>query len=251
MMHIVLFILCGAVCFLLIVFWILRGRAKGEAAVANKLRHLPSDRYLVLNDLMIKTSHGTSQIDHVVVSVYGFFVIETKDYYGVVEGSERATQWAQYANGKKYLFQNPLHQNFGHVKALQELTGCRRRDFFPIVVFTGKAKLHVQSFRPVVKLRRLKRIIRRESREIIFTRQEMQEWYEFLRSRDISGRRANRKHIRQIKKKQKKYARKIRHRRCPQCGARLHCYEGKYGEFLGCSRYPDCRFTYELDGKHR
>lgn len=242
---------CAALCFFLIMIRVWRGTAQGEAAVADKLRRLPSDRYLVLNDLMIKTAHGMSQIDHVVVSVYGLFVIETKDYYGVVEGSERATQWVQYANGKKYLFQNPLHQNFGHVRALQELTGCRQRDFFPIVVFTGKAKLHVQSFRPVIKLRRLKRTIRQESREIIFTRQEMREWYEFLRSRNISGRRANRKHIRQIRKKQKKCARKIRRLRCPQCGARLHRYEGKYGEFLGCSRYPDCRFTYELDGKQR
>ncbi len=30
---------------------------------------------------------------------------------------------------------------------------------------------------------------------------------------------------------------------CPKCGRVLYIREGKYGEFLGCSGYPDCKFT--------
>lgn len=242
----------AAVLILLLAGWVkYHSGIEGEAAVARKLRRLPSARYRVVNDLMVKTSRGTSQIDHVVVSVYGFFVIETKNYYGFVEGSERETQWMQYANGNQYFFQNPLHQNYGHVLALQELTGCPKSDFHPIVVFTGKAKLLIHTVSPVVRLRKLRRTIRKNSQTEIFRPQEVRDWYHFLRSQNINSRAANRKHIRQIQKKQRKYNRKIRRGRCPQCGGRLRCYEGKYGDFLGCSRYPDCHFTCQLDGKRR
>ena len=32
-------------------------------------------------------------------------------------------------------------------------------------------------------------------------------------------------------------------RRCPKCGNPLKLRHGKYGEFWGCTGYPDCRFT--------
>ena len=31
--------------------------------------------------------------------------------------------------------------------------------------------------------------------------------------------------------------------RCPQCGSSLIKRNGKYGEFLGCLNYPECKFT--------
>ena len=34
--------------------------------------------------------------------------------------------------------------------------------------------------------------------------------------------------------------------RCPDCGAELVKRQGKHGEFLGCSNYPDCTFTQKL-----
>jgi len=34
---------------------------------------------------------------------------------------------------------------------------------------------------------------------------------------------------------------------CPECGAPLVMKFGRYGEFLACSRYPDCRYTRDVD----
>jgi len=36
--------------------------------------------------------------------------------------------------------------------------------------------------------------------------------------------------------------------RCPTCGAPLAKRKGQYGEFLGCTNYPDCKFTFNLSG---
>ena len=60
--------------------WLIPSKGKvGEKVVASKLDHLPKDQYRVLNNVTIPTPKGSSQIDHLVVSIYGIFVIETKN----------------------------------------------------------------------------------------------------------------------------------------------------------------------------
>ena len=51
----------------------------GELRTINKLSHLPATEYTVLNDIMLADSNGnTTQIDHIVVSQFGIFVILSK-----------------------------------------------------------------------------------------------------------------------------------------------------------------------------
>jgi hypothetical protein len=84
---------------------------------------------------------GTTQIDHVLISRFGIFVIETKDYKGWIFGRPGDRYWTQVLYRSKYRFQNPIHQNQRHVRAIRELL-----DFLPAdvirsaVVFTGPAE---------------------------------------------------------------------------------------------------------------
>lgn len=50
----------------------------GEKKVSSRIKRLPENDYRMLNDIYLRTDRGTSQIDHIVISVYGIFVIETK-----------------------------------------------------------------------------------------------------------------------------------------------------------------------------
>lgn len=86
----------------------------GEKIVAAILSGLPKQQYRVVNNVMLGTEYGTTQIDHVVVSVYGIFVIETKNYKGWITGSEFGDYWTKNMYGKKYKFQNPLKQNYAY-----------------------------------------------------------------------------------------------------------------------------------------
>ena len=79
----------------------------GEEVIALYLRKLPPDEYTVLNDIILSTENGTTQIDHIVVSVYGVFVIETKNYKGWIFGGEKSAQWTQNIYGKKKQFYEP------------------------------------------------------------------------------------------------------------------------------------------------
>lgn len=129
----------------------------GEAAVANRLAKLPQEQYRILNDIMLKTKHGTiSQIDHIVVSIYGIFVIETKNYKGWITGSEFGEQWTKNMYGKKYSFCNPLKQNYGHMKVLEEKLHLSEEKFIPIVVFGGNAALKVDTSKSVIYIRQLR-----------------------------------------------------------------------------------------------
>ena len=80
----------------LIVLGILWRRSKGrrgEKQVAALLAFLPKDKYKVINDLLIQRGGYSTQIDHVVVSVYGVFVIETKYSRGWIYGGEISEYW--------------------------------------------------------------------------------------------------------------------------------------------------------------
>ena len=73
--------------------WLSRG-AFGERTVSGRLNSL-GEHYIVIDDLLIPNAHGDTQIDHVVVSPFGIFVIETKCWSGWISGGENSAQWTQ------------------------------------------------------------------------------------------------------------------------------------------------------------
>ena len=118
----------------------LRG-AFGEKLLAIFLRRkLDASLYHVLNDIYLPLDDGsTTQIDHVIVSPFGVFVIETKTYKGWIFGNPRDAQWTQVLHRRKSRFQNPLRQNFLHVQRLVGLTGLLADVVHSVVAFSGEA----------------------------------------------------------------------------------------------------------------
>lgn len=113
-----------------------KGRA-GESVVNFFLGRLPKEDYTLIKDVTAPAGEGTTQIDHVVVSKYGLFVIETKNYKGWIFGGERQAQWTQQIYKQRHRFQNPLRQNYKHVKVLQEALGLSQDQIHSVVVFIG------------------------------------------------------------------------------------------------------------------
>jgi hypothetical protein len=88
----------GLFSLVLIAFWVLRSPgvkgALGEFRVDSSLRAFLDEReYRVFKDLTLPTRGGTTQIDHVVVSRFGVFVIETKNLTGWIFGGADQAQW--------------------------------------------------------------------------------------------------------------------------------------------------------------
>lgn len=95
----------------------------GELAVNVHVKlYLKEPKYILLNDLTLPDGQGsTTQIDHILLSPNGIFVIETKNYKGWIFGGERQKMWTQKIYKKSYRFQNPIHQNYKHMKVLESV----------------------------------------------------------------------------------------------------------------------------------
>lgn len=105
--------------------------------------------YLRLNNITLPLKDGgTTQIDHVIVSSFGIFVIETKNYKGWIFGKEGDAKWTQMIMGRKYQFQNPLRQNYLHIKTLSELLNLDLRYFHSVIAFIGHCEIKTRDELP-------------------------------------------------------------------------------------------------------
>ncbi|MBS0620890.1 MAG: NERD domain-containing protein [Verrucomicrobia bacterium] len=114
----------------------------GEALVRHSLEeYCKNNNAHVLNCVTLRLEDGsTTQIDHILVSTKGIFVIETKHYKGWIFGNAKSKAWAQVIYKNKYTFQNPLLQNYKHVKVVQYIFEFLESRFIHnIVVFSGES----------------------------------------------------------------------------------------------------------------
>ena len=93
--------------------------------------------YHIYNNILLHASYGTTQIDHIIVSKYGIFVVETKNKNGWIYGKSTDRYWTQVFYNTKYKFQNPLRQNYLHEKSVAEYFKVSRNLIFPVVIFWG------------------------------------------------------------------------------------------------------------------
>ncbi len=121
-------LIAGAVFALLVTFLKKRYLPKvkgvlGEWSVNQALHSkLNPKEYEVLEDLLLPDGRGgLTQIDHVVLSPFGVFVIETKNWDCWIFGSEKGNEWTlSYPGGAKRRTMNPLNQNALHVRVICE-----------------------------------------------------------------------------------------------------------------------------------
>ena len=117
----------------------------GEFAVAIHVKiYLKNPEYILLNNLTLADGQGsTTQIDHVLLSPYGLFVIETKNYKGWIFGGEYQKTWTQKIYKQSYKFQNPIHQNYKHIKVLEQILAdiVEPELIHSIIVFMPEAEL--------------------------------------------------------------------------------------------------------------
>ena len=130
----------------------------GEAQVRKALaKYCQSRDAHVLSNVTLRLEDGTTtQVDHVLVSTKGVFVIETKHYKGWIFGSAKSKVWTQTIYKEKNKFQNPIHQNYKHVKAVEKLLDfLEPSSIHNIVVFSGEAVFKTQKPNNVFYLKEL------------------------------------------------------------------------------------------------
>lgn len=172
----------------------------GETAVSGLLSSLDSEEYKVLNDIMIRKKDGkTTQIDHIIVSAYGIFVIETKNYSGWIFGKENDKYWTQVLNKRtKNKFFNPIFQNKGHINALKELIG-KDIPYYSIVAFSTKATLK-NKMSNVVYMSQLKKAIRQYTDKAI-SKKEVINICNIIKRANILDKEVKKEHVKMVRSK--------------------------------------------------
>jgi predicted RNA-binding Zn-ribbon protein involved in translation (DUF1610 family) len=215
-----------------------------QGTLAKKL-FLDPKVYVDINNVTIPTPNGTTQIDHVIVSRYGVFVVETKNMDGWIFGDEKNPQWTQSIFGKKYKFQNPLHQNYRHTKALSEFLDIDHGKFISIVMFWGEYEFKT-ALPPNVMSRGYTSYIKGYT-TVLFSDQEVQKIASALRDGMLAKSWATRlQHVASLKERFSSTT------SCPKCGNPLILRTAKSGsntgsQFYGCTKYPACRYVAKLE----
>ena len=233
----------------ILIRWLTPSRGKkGENSVARILKKLLRQDYHVINDVVLPTPYGSSQIDHIVVSPFGIFVIETKNYSGWIYGSEHGEYWTKNVYGHKYDFYNPILQNTGHVTALRKnLKDYRSLPIFSIVAFSRQASLDVSIQNAIVVYwNQIPRVIRQFG-ESKLSEEQVAAVYDEIVAINQASVSIRKNHGQSIRSAKERKFEAISSGRCPRCGGELVVRSGRYGDFYGCTNYPTCKFTTPIE----
>ena len=218
----------------------------GERTIARFLSKLDPKKYKIINNLMVGTKGNTTQIDHLAISNFGIFIIESKNYYGWIFGNDYSDYWLQSIYKFKQKIINPIKQNYGHMKVIKNLLmDYPNIPYYSIVVFTKRSILNVNTMPDVIYNTDLLKTIKKYRYENI-SDDIRDKIYNKLKSLNIKDRKSRKEHNRKVQEKINDYSNKIKNNICPKCGGLLVLREGKYGKFKGCRNFPECKFTANL-----
>jgi hypothetical protein len=217
----------------------------GEKKTALKMwLSLNKKTYPRFHDVILPYKNGTAQLDHLVVSIYGLFIIETKNKEGWIFGSADKATWTQTFYNKKFSFQNPLRQTFRQKKVLADFLEIDESLIHPVVYFNGDCSFKTPMPDNVLQSG-LGRYIKRFQTPMI-TPEQVENMVNILNIHISNSSLSTKDHIQSLQERQNSDV------LCPKCGSLLVMRTVKIGtkegrSFLGCSGYPKCKFTKDID----
>lgn len=219
--------------------------------------------YHLVKNITLPTEDGTTQIDHIIVSKFGVFVIETKNYAGWIFGGTHQKTWTQKFPRSSRQFQNPLHQNYKHARTLSDLLGLENDIIHSLIVFVGDGVFKTPMPENVTQSGGYIRFIKSKINPVLSAEQVAEIVGQIQSGRLKPSLKTNRKHTQHVNDIVAKKTASIRPAaggskiepsgegdKCPKCGGALVLRTIKTGvkagsTFIGCSAFPSCRFIHK------
>jgi len=209
---------------------------------------LNKKEYHLIKNVTLPTEDGTTQIDHIIVSKYGVFVIETKNLKGWIFGNPNQKIWTQKIYKHSNKFQNPLHQNYKHTETLKLLLDLKDNQVYSLVVFVGDSKFKTEMPENVAYGLDYIRYIK-SKRDIVLSDKQVEKIAQEIESGRLTPsfktHQLHVKHLKDIASKQENSTKM--NEICPKCGSPMVLRIAKRGhnagkEFWACSAYPKCKY---------
>ena len=227
--------------------------AFGES-LAKLIASIDIPHALVFKDVLIDGYEGnTSQIDMVLIDAKGIYVVEVKlypDAFIVGDGKKRT--WYYYKYKQKYEIYSPIMQNKNHIKYLKKfLANFGDVPCFSVIALLCKdykvSNINEDVDNPdtvivsgLLSLRKAVSTIARYKPDAL-TKDQQQAIAAYIYNNQYKGKEKRREHKKAIINLKKEI--EDREFECPICKSPLVLRNGMYGEFYGCSNYPNCRYT--------
>lgn len=188
-----------------------------------QLSKLNKKEYKIIKNLSYKSGNKIINIDYLIISKYGIFVLLIENNKVSIKGEIYDNEWINI--NKK--IKNPTKINYSHVISISNVLRMDSNIFIPIVCYPNKTKLEIEKpFNQVCNINDLIYIINKYDKPIYTL--DIDKLYKYILSIDI-------------KKEHKKSNSK--ELICPKCGHKLVLRKGAYGPFYGCTNYPKCKYT--------
>jgi restriction system protein len=203
---------------------------------------LDKKSYRPIHNVTLKTADGTTQIDHVFVSPFGVFVVETKNYGGWIFGGENQAFWTQKLFKKTKKFQNPIRQNYKHTQAISALLNIPNEHIHSLIVFVGGSEFKTEMPPYVTQSGGYIRYIKSKT-TVLLSSEEVEHLVSVIQSGRLTPSfTTNREHIQNVQRRLSSDT----PRQCPKCGSEMLLRTMKSGDnvgrkFWGCSAFPKCR----------
>jgi hypothetical protein len=181
----------------------------GEYLTFTHLEKLNVYHRLMTNLYIPKKDGSTTEIDLIMLSQSGIYVIESKNYSGWIFGDEKSKNWMQtLQNGQMNRFFNPIWQNKGHINALKNVVELVDEQFYKsYIIFSERCKLKKLSVTsPTVKVIKRNKLIKTIKKDIesstdVMTKDEVEQLYIKLQKYSLADKAAKESHVENIKKK--------------------------------------------------
>ena len=180
---------------------------------------LPKDKYVLLDNIVLEDEKGIYHINHIIVSQYGIFVIEMKNYYGGITGNENQEYWFEYIKKKRYKFDNPIIVNKDYIKRLQSLLNIGENKFISIVTFINDITLKINNTTSVIHIKDIYKTIMNYTNILID--KDINEIVNIILENNIKEKQKRKQCYDKLKERIKDYSIMINNNICPGCGNQL------------------------------
>lgn len=164
---------------------------------------LPPWKFKKLRNVFISNKKDEAEIDMILFSPYGIFIVEVKNFSGSVEGNATDKKWVQYKkhDGREMYFHNPTKQADFHARVIKRLTGCKK--VYSYVVFVGSADIDTDATNVFSSkwgiIWQLWKIARGE--EVL---PDHDKYFEVVKNNNIKSRKARKEYFKRISEKYNK-----------------------------------------------
>ena len=159
--------------------------ARGEYRTSQILETATFENKLLFNCYIPNRSGDKTELDIIMISTKGIYVVENKNYSGWIFGDEQSKNWCETLKGKKFFFYNPVKQNKSHIKNLEKVLNIGEDKYISLITFNKNAILKkVKTESPklyVKKYEELKKFIKEQEKcSDILQHKEIEEIYKRL-----------------------------------------------------------------------